>query len=98
MLIRPIEPDDVEAVVSLWQACELTRTWNDPYRDIQMAAGKETSDVLVGEVEDRVVASVMVGFDGHRGLVYYLSVSPDCQGQGFGSEIMQAAEAWLIGR
>ena len=32
--IRPFAPDDADAVVALWQVCDLTRPWNDPRKDI----------------------------------------------------------------
>ncbi|MCB7136714.1 GNAT family acetyltransferase [Cellulosimicrobium marinum] len=42
-----------------------------------------------------VVASVMVGVDGHRGWLYYLAVDPRVQGSGHGRAMVVAAEAWL---
>lgn len=86
---------DVDSIVTLWNRCELTRPWNDPYKDIQFAREGESSTVLVGEVEGRVVASVMVGHDGHRGVLYYLAVDPAFQKRGFGKAAVGAAEAWL---
>jgi ribosomal protein S18 acetylase RimI-like enzyme len=53
---------------------------------------------LVAEIGNRVVATAMVGEDGHRGWVYYLATDPQHQGQGLGRAMMQAAEAWLIAR
>jgi hypothetical protein len=51
--------------------------------------------VLVGEAEDEIAASVMVGHDGHRGMLYYLAVAPARQGRGYGKAAVRAAEAWL---
>jgi len=92
--IGEIDDGDVEAVVTLWERCGLTRPWNDPYADIALARTGDASTVLVGRRGGQIVASVMVGSDGHRGWVYYLSVEPDQQGQGLGRAMMQAAEAW----
>lgn len=97
-MFRPITDKDVETVIALWQACGLTRPWNDPHQDIDFARGKEASDVLVAERDGEIVASVMVGHDGHRGMFYYLCVRPDLQGQGLGKETVRAAEAWLAER
>ena len=44
---------------------------------------------------DALVASVMVGYDGHRGWVYYLAVAPERRRAGLGRTMMDAAEAWL---
>jgi ribosomal protein S18 acetylase RimI-like enzyme len=92
---RPIADTDVEAVVALWKACGLTRSWNDPYKDISFARGKPNSEVLVGEWRGTLAASVMAGHDGHRGMLYYLAVDPAMQRKGFGTAAVSAAEAWL---
>jgi ribosomal protein S18 acetylase RimI-like enzyme len=92
---RDIQEKDEESVVTLWKGCELTRDWNDPYKDIKFARDSKASTVLVGIVEGRLVASVMVGHDGHRGVLYYLAVDPAFQKRGFGKAAVVAAEAWL---
>jgi ribosomal protein S18 acetylase RimI-like enzyme len=95
---RPIGDEDVEDVISLWSRCGLTRPWNTPARDIAFARDGSNSEVLVARLEGAVTASVMVGHDGHRGTVYYVSVEPQEQGRGFGRQVMAAAEAWLAER
>jgi ribosomal protein S18 acetylase RimI-like enzyme len=95
--ITPIEDADVAAVIALWQRCDLTRPWNDPAADIAMARRGENATVLVGRDGSDIAASVLVGHDGHRGWVYYVSVDPDRRGKGHGREIMNAAEDWLRG-
>jgi GNAT superfamily N-acetyltransferase len=92
---RPIADRDVADVISLWTECGLVRPWNEPRRDIDFARGKQGSDILVGIEHERLVSSVMVGHDGHRGWLYYLSVSPSMQGKGLGKATVRAAEAWL---
>jgi ribosomal protein S18 acetylase RimI-like enzyme len=96
--VRPIADGEEVAVIALWQACGLTRPWNDPAADLAFARGKPASDVLVGLADDRIVASAMVGHDGHRGTMYYVSVDPACRGCGYGAALVAAAEAWLEGR
>jgi ribosomal protein S18 acetylase RimI-like enzyme len=98
LAIGPIADADVAAVVALWQRCGLTRPWNDPTGDIAFAREGPNSAVLVGRRDGSIVASVMVGHDGHRGWFYYLGVDPDLQGRGFGRAMTQAAEAWLTAR
>ncbi|MCA3559396.1 MAG: GNAT family acetyltransferase [Aestuariivirga sp.] len=92
---REIADADVESVIALWQACGLTRPWNDPYKDISFARESETSTVLVMERDGRIIASVMAGHDGHRGMLYYVAVDPSQQRQGLGKAAVRAAEEWL---
>ncbi len=98
LAIRPIADGEEAAVIALWHACGLTRPWNDPARDMAFARGGPASDVLVGLLDDRIAASAMVGHDGHRGIVYYLSVDPALKRRGLGRAMMQAAERWLLDR
>ncbi|QOZ28146.1 GNAT family acetyltransferase [Bradyrhizobium sp. CCBAU 51753] len=95
LAIAPIADADVTDVIALWQACGLTRPWNDPAADIALARRGPGSAVLVGRDDNAIVATAMVGHDGHRGWVYYVAVAPDRQGQGFGRTMMAAAEDWL---
>ncbi|MDH3581710.1 MAG: GNAT family acetyltransferase [Hyphomicrobiales bacterium] len=96
--IREISDDDVEAVVRLWARCGLTRAWNDPHTDIAFARASANATILVARADGAITASAMVGHDGHRGVVYYVSVDPDWRGKGLGRAIMAAAEAWLLSR
>lgn len=88
----------MDSVIALWKACDLTRPWNDPAADYQMALATETSDILLARKEGALIASVMVGFDGHRGWVYYLAVAPEHRRDGLGRIMMAAAEKWLKDR
>jgi ribosomal protein S18 acetylase RimI-like enzyme len=95
LAIAPIRDADVAGVIALWQACGLTRPWNDPAADIAMARREPHAAVLVGRVGNAIIATVMLGNDGHRGWVYYLTVDPDHRHKGYGRVMMHAAENWL---
>lgn len=98
MNIRPFKPQDEAVVVALWQSCDLLRPWNDPHKDIQFCRDSGHGEILVGEEAGEVVASILVGHDGHRGWLYYLAVAPERQRRGLGGEIVAAAEQWLEDR
>jgi ribosomal protein S18 acetylase RimI-like enzyme len=96
MLIRPYQQADESAVIALWDECKLTRPWNDPRKDIARKLNVQRELFLVGEVEGRVMASIMGGYDGHRGWVNYLAVQPGFQRRGYGHALMQAVEQGLL--
>ena len=98
LAVSPMADGDTEAVVALWQRCGLTRPWNDPAADIAFARRGPNSAILVGRRDGAVIATVMVGHDGHRGWFYYLGVEPGLQGQGLGQTMTKAAESWLVAR
>ncbi|HMM89435.1 GNAT family acetyltransferase [Bradyrhizobium sp.] len=95
LAVSDIADADIAAVIALWQACGLTRPWNDPSADIALARREPHSTVLIGRDDDAIVATAMVGHDGHRGWVYYVAADPALRGKGFGRAIMNAAEDWL---
>ena len=94
-IFREIGDADVEQIVALWRTCGLTREWNDPHKDIAFARLGGTSTILVAEASGRIIASVMAGHDGHRGVLYYVAVDPAFQRRGLGTEAVRAAEFWL---
>ena len=96
LIIGALLDDEIEAAVTLWQEAGLTRPWNDPRADARLALAGETSTILAGRLDGRLVATVMVGADGHRGWVYYLGVALDCRKRRFGEAMMRAAEQWII--
>ncbi|GEP10407.1 GNAT family acetyltransferase [Methylobacterium gnaphalii] len=97
--IRALTDADRGSVKALWITCGLVVPYNDPDADIDLAAGRENSDILVGTLADHgVVASAMVGHDGHRGWLYYVAVDPAHRDAGFGRVMVRAGEDWLRAR
>ncbi len=95
MEIRPFRESDQDAVVALWRECGLVKPWNDPVKDIRRKLGIQRDLFLVGWMAGRLVATVMVGYEGHRGWVNYLAVAADCRRKGFGRVLMDEAESRL---
>ena len=95
MKIRTFESDDAAAVIELWRRCDLTRPWNDPWRDIERKVAVSDDLFLVGTIADVVVATGMAGYDGHRGWVNYLAVDPDRRSAGLGRAMMDEVEIRL---
>ena len=88
LLIRPFKEGDEEALVSLWNMCELTVPWNNPYKDIARKLKVQSELFLMGYLEDKLIASLMAGYDGHRGWINYFAVHPYFQSRGYGKLLM----------
>lgn len=93
MEIRPFNAADTEAVVGLWKECNLVVPWNDPYKDILRKLKVDAHMFLVGESAGGIVATVMGGYEGHRGWINYLAVSPRHRGEGLGRRLIERLEA-----
>lgn len=99
MDVRPYQAADEEAVVALWTTCfPDDRSWNQPRAVIRRKLDLQPELLLVGGLGARVVATVVAGYDGHRGWIYHLAVAPDCRRRGLGRRMMREAEARLRAR
>ena len=92
---RPFRSGDEAAVVDLWKRCGLVKPHNDPRKDILRKSKVKPEMFLVGLLNGKIVAAVMAGYDGHRGWINYLAVSPEHQKKGFGRQMMDEAEQLL---
>ena len=95
LLIRPFKEGDEEALVSLWNMCKLTVPWYNPYKDIARKLKVQADLFLVGYLEDKLIASVMGGYDGHRGWINYLAVHPEFSSEGYVKQLMDNVETRL---
>ncbi|HUQ18458.1 MAG TPA: GNAT family acetyltransferase [Gemmatimonadaceae bacterium] len=88
MQIEEFAESDQPAVIALWRRCNLLRPWNDPEKDIARKLKVQREMFLVGKIDAHVVATVMGGYDGHRGWVNYLAVDPPHQRRGLARAMM----------
>ena len=97
--ITHLRPDEAPAAIALWQAAGLVQLWNDPVADIAAALNCPTATILAAHDEaGTLTGTVMAGYDGHRGWLYYVASDPARRGQGIGAALMKAAEDWLAGQ
>ena len=82
-------------MVALWERCGLVRPWNDPHKDIARKLKVQPQFFLVGLNDDAIAATVMAGYEGHRGWVNYLAVDPALRRHGFGRTLMNEVERLL---
>lgn len=94
--IRAFALRDTESVIALWQATGLTRSWNNPHLDIQRKLTVQPELFMVAVDGDEIIGTVMAGYDGHRGWLYYLASDPMHRGQGIARDLVTAAEDALL--
>ncbi len=95
MKIRTYDIADKEQVIALWKECGLVVSQNDPGKDIDRKLEVDPDLLLVGTLNDAVIATVMGGYEGHRGWINYLAVKPSQQRKGYGKELMSHVENLL---
>jgi ribosomal protein S18 acetylase RimI-like enzyme len=88
--------DQSDQVIALWEKCGLTRSWNNPEKDVVRKNGDQNGKFLIGQIDGVLMASIMIGFDGHRGSINFLAVDPDYAGASYGNILMAEAERFLL--
>lgn len=94
--IRPFSDADRAQVIDLWTRCGLVRPWNDPNKDIDRKLTCQPEGFLVVSAQGTILGTAMFGYDGHRGMVYYLAVDPAHQRQGHAQRLMEEVEALAL--
>jgi len=94
--IRVFEGADEPQVIALWR--EVFRDdppWNEPSEMIRRKLTVQPELFLVAVVEERVIGTVLAGFDGVRGWIHHLCVSRENRRAGVGRALMRRAEIGL---
>ena len=92
MEIREYQESDEKKVIELWFNCNLVIPGSNPKRDIERKLKVDRDLFLVGKVNGKIIASVMGGYEGHRGWINHLAVDPKYQRRSYGRLIMEAVE------
>ena len=93
--IRSFRQEDETPLIKLWERCELVMAWNDPSKDISWKVQLDPEGLMLGWYDNSLIASVMAGYEGHRGWINYLAVDPEFRRRGLGKTMMKAAETYL---
>ena len=94
--IRTYSESDEAAVAELWrEVFPGSPSWNHPETDIQRKLSVQRELFLVAVLGSEIVGTAMAGYDGHRGWVYYVAVSPRHRRQGIGTALMNNVEQRL---
>lgn len=96
VIIRPYEHADESGVAALWRdVFPNNRSWHDPLTDVRRKVAQNDGLLLVGVMRGTLIATVMIGYDGHRGWLYRVAVAATHRRQGIGRALVRAAEERL---
>ena len=80
-----------DAIVDLWRKCNLTVPQNDSVEDIRRKLVFQPELFFVALFDGKVIGSIMVGYEGHRGWLNYMAVLPEHQRRGYGRKLVEKA-------
>lgn len=96
MELRPYSESDEAAVAELWrEVFPDAPSWNHPETDIQRKLSVQRELFIVATLGSEIVGTAMAGYDGHRGWVHYVTVSPRHRRKGIGTALMDNVEKKL---
>jgi len=98
MKIREFRIDDYPMVRDLWQAAGLILRPGDELEDVKLKLQRDPDLFLVAVQDDRIVGSIMGGWDGRRGWIYHLAVKPEHQQKGIGVGLVREVEERLVAK
>ena len=86
-------------VVALWETVfGYEAAHNKPSLVVDKKVAVDDQLFFVAVADNEVVGTIMAGYDGHRGWIYSMAVSPSCRRQGIGSRLVSHAERALISK
>jgi ribosomal protein S18 acetylase RimI-like enzyme len=96
MHIDEFKLENMDEVIDLWSRCGLLAPQNDPKKDIERKMKVDPDLFLVLKSEDKIIGSVMGGYEGHRGWINYLAVDPKSRRCGAARKLMLEVEQRLL--
>ena len=96
MKIREFKIEDYQIVRNLWQTAGLTLRPGDELEDVKLKLQRDPDLFLVAEEDERIVGSVIGGWDGRRGWIYHLAVNPEHQRKRIGVGLVREVEKRLV--
>jgi ribosomal protein S18 acetylase RimI-like enzyme len=93
--IRAAQPDDLPAVLTLWQEARAESSHTDNIQSLRQLIAHDCGALLIAEAGEHIAGSVIAAWDGWRGSIYRLAVLPAYRRHGLGQRLVNEAEKRL---
>ena len=93
--IRPCRLDECKAALEVWRRAGSVPTVTDNVESVRHLVAQGPGTLLVAEMDDAIVGTIVAGWDGWRGAIYRVAVVPEQQRSGLGRALVEAALHWM---
>jgi ribosomal protein S18 acetylase RimI-like enzyme len=99
VLIRRVCDDELAAVLQMWDAAGVTPpSVSDSIEGLTGLIREPAALLLVATIDEQVVGSVIGGWDGWRGNIYRLAVTPEHRRKGIARRLVAEISRELFGK
>lgn len=89
VLIRRVRDDELSALLQMWAAVRVTPpSVSDSIEGLTRLIREPAASLLVATIDEQIVGSVIGGWDGWRGNIYRLAVTPEHRRQGIARRLV----------
>lgn len=96
--IREFKLEDYDEAVKLWKECGLIIRPGDEREGIKLKLERDPDLFLIAEEDGKISGVVMGAWDGRRGWINHLAVTPNHQRKGIGTSLIRELEKRLKGK
>jgi ribosomal protein S18 acetylase RimI-like enzyme len=98
-IIRPARTDELAAVLRLWHEADVTPpSVTDSIEGLTRLTNEPCGILLVATIDSRIVGSVIGGWDGWRGNIYRLAVTPEYRRRGLARRLVVEISSALFAK
>ena len=95
--IRPVRGNELAAVLRLWEEADVTPpSVTDSIEGLTRLIQEPGAVLLVAAIDGRIIGSVIGGWDGWRGNIYRLAVTPEYRRRGVARQLVEEISSALF--
>jgi ribosomal protein S18 acetylase RimI-like enzyme len=95
--IRPVRENELAAVLRLWEEADVTpASVTDSIEGLTRLIQEPGAVLLVATIDGRIIGSVIGGWDGWRGNIYRIAVTPEYRRRGVARRLVEEISSALF--